>query len=112
MCFLKDYQIQISQPGKRYVKALHGNWQATCFIPMCYCCHFAIVLAFIISLNLKPLEDFKAELTQRGSEGLAPIDGEEYPQELIPTIEEMNRLFERIQHAQTEQKQFYCRCST
>ncbi len=25
---------------------------------------------------------------------------------MIPTIEEMNRLFERIQHAQTEQKQF------
>ena len=103
---LKDYQIQISQQEK-VRQSFAWELAGSIFIPYVLLLPFAIiVLAFIISLSLKPLEDFKTELTQRGSEGLAPIDSEEYPQELIPTIEEMNRLFERIQHAQTEQKQF------
>ena len=103
---LKDYQIQISQQEK-VRQSFAWELAGSMFIPYVLLLPFAIiVLAFIISLSLKPLEDFKAELTQRGSEGLTPIDSEEYPQELIPTIEEMNHLFERIQHAQTEQKQF------
>ena len=77
------------------------------FVPYIILLPFAIlVLAFIIRLSLKPLDDFKTELRRRDSDGLAPIDSNDYPQELIPTIEEMNHLFERIQHAQTEQKQF------
>ena len=77
------------------------------FVPYVLLLPFAIIiLAFIISLSLKPLEDFKAELRSRDSDGLAPIDSQDYPQELIPTIEEMNHLFGRIQQAQAEQKQF------
>lgn len=103
---LKDYQIQVSQQEsvrKNFAWELAGSM----FIPYVLLLPFAIIiLAFIISLSLKPLDDFKEELTQRDSDGLAPIDSGEYPQELIPTIEEMNHLFARIQHAQTEQKQF------
>jgi len=103
---LQKYQIQVSQQEKiRYAFA----WElaATMFVPYILLLPFAIlILAFIIRLSLKPLDDFKTELQQRDSEGLIPIDSHHYPQELIPTIEEMNRLFERIQHAQAEQKQF------
>ncbi|MCH7333346.1 ATP-binding protein [Acinetobacter modestus] len=103
---LKDYQIQVSQQEdvrQSFAWELAGSM----FVPYIILLPFAIlVLAFIIRLSLKPLDDFKTELKRRDSDGLAPIDGNDYPQELIPTIEEMNHLFERIQHAQTEQKQF------
>ncbi|MHA3982897.1 ATP-binding protein [Acinetobacter venetianus] len=103
---LKDYQIQVSQQ-EQVRKSFAWELAGSMFIPYVLLLPFAIViLAFIISLSLKPLDDFKAELQQRDSDGLAPIDSQEYPQELIPTIEEMNHLFERIQHAQAEQKQF------
>ncbi|RLZ11179.1 two-component sensor histidine kinase [Acinetobacter sp. 2JN-4] len=103
---LKHYQIQVSQ--RESVRQTFA-WElaGSMFMPYLLLLPIAIlVLAFIISLNLKPLDDFKTELTQRDSDGLAPINSDHYPQELMPTIEEMNRLFERIQHAQTEQKQF------
>ncbi len=103
---LKDYQIQVSQQEqvrKNFAWELAGSM----FVPYVLLLPFAIIiLAFIISLSLKPLEDFKAELRSRDSYGLAPIDSQDYPQELIPTIEEMNHLFGRIQQAQAEQKQF------
>lgn len=103
---LKDYQIQVSQQEqvrKNFAWELAGSM----FVPYVLLLPFAIIiLAFIISLSLKLLEDFKAELRSRDSDGLAPIDSQDYPQELIPTIEEMNHLFGRIQQAQAEQKQF------
>ncbi|HBO71676.1 MAG TPA: two-component sensor histidine kinase [Acinetobacter sp.] len=103
---LKDYQIQVSQQ-EQVRKSFAWELAGSMFIPYVLLLPFAIIiLAFIISLSLKPLDDFKAELQQRDSDGLAPIDSKEYPKELIPTIEEMNHLFERIQHAQAEQKQF------
>ncbi|MBE2649509.1 two-component sensor histidine kinase, partial [Acinetobacter baumannii] len=68
---------------------------------------FAIfALAAIIRRGLKPIDDFKNELKERDSEELTPIEVHDYPQELLPTIDEMNRLFERISKAQNEQKQF------
>ncbi|EOR09835.1 MULTISPECIES: ATP-binding protein [Acinetobacter] len=103
---LKDYQIQVSQQ-EEVRHAFAWELAGSMFVPYLLLLPIAIlVLAFIISLSLKPLDDFKTELTQRDSDGLSPIDVKDYPQELLPTIEEMNRLFERIQHAQTEQKQF------
>ena len=103
---LKDYQIQVSQQEK-VRKSFAWELAGSMFIPYVLLLPVAIfILAIIIRLSLKPLDDFKAELKQRDSDGLAPINSHEYPQELLPTIDEMNRLFERIQHAQTEQKQF------
>ncbi|ENU24911.1 hypothetical protein F993_00294 [Acinetobacter proteolyticus] len=103
---LKDYQIQVSQQ-EEVRHAFAWELAGSMFVPYLLLLPIAIlVLAFIISLSLKPLDDFKTELTQRDSDGLSPINVKDYPQELLPTIEEMNRLFERIQHAQTEQKQF------
>ena len=103
---LKGYQIQVSQQEK-VRKAFAWELAGSMFIPYVLLLPIAIfILAIIIRLSLKPLDDFKAELKQRDSDGLAPIKSQEYPQELLPTIEEINRLFERIQHAQAEQKQF------
>jgi two-component system OmpR family sensor kinase/two-component system sensor histidine kinase QseC len=77
------------------------------FLPYVIILPFALIgLAGIIRRSLKPLDDFKSELIQRDSNDLAPIHEKDYPEELSPTIHEMNRLFERISTAQQEQKQF------
>lgn len=103
---LKDYQIQVSQQEKvrsSFALELAGSM----FIPYVLLLPLALfILAFIIRRSLKPLNDFKAELAQRDSESLAPIDRQDYPQELLPTIDEINYLFARIQQSQAEQKQF------
>ena len=63
-------------------------------------------LIYIIRRSLKPLDDFKSELAQRDSNSLLAIQNSQYPEELVPTINEMNHLFERISLAQQEQRQF------
>ena len=51
-------------------------------------------------------DDFKDELSQRNSISLEAIQQQNYPEELLPTINEMNHLFERISQSQQEQRQF------
>ncbi len=103
---VKDYQIQISQQLKvRKILAL--ELAGSMFLPYLLIFPLGILaLVLIISRNLKPLEDFKTELSQRDSNDLGAIINSHYPDELIPTINEMNSLFERIQLGQQEQKQF------
>ncbi|MDP7776019.1 ATP-binding protein [Acinetobacter nosocomialis] len=103
---LKDYQIQVSQQ-ERVREAFAWELAGSMFIPYLIILPFAIfALAAIISRGLKPIDDFKNELMERDSEELTPIEVHDYPLELLPTIDEMNRLFDRISKAQNEQKQF------
>lgn len=100
---LKDYQIQVSQQ-ERVREAFAWELAGSMFIPYLIILPFAIfALAAIISRGLKPIDDFKNELMERDSEELTPIEVHDYPQELLPTIDEMNRLFDRISKAQNEQ---------
>ncbi len=103
---LKDRQIQVSQQ-QRVRQVLAFELAASLFIPYFLIMPFALWgLAYLIHRNFKPLDDFKQELSQRNSNDLTPIQSAMYPLELLPTIEEMNHLLERISIAQLEQKQF------
>ncbi|MGE8558005.1 MAG: sensor histidine kinase [Acinetobacter sp.] len=103
---LKNYQVQVSQQqSTRQHLAL--ELAGSMFIP--YLLFMPCViwgLSWIISRSLQPLDDFKAELAQRDSEELSAIQSDAYPLEIVPTITEMNHLFERISSAQQEQRQF------
>jgi len=103
---LKNYQVQVSQQqSTRQHLAL--ELAGSMFIP--YLLFMPCViwgLSWIISRSLQPLDDFKAELAQRDSEELSAIQLNDYPLEIVPTITEMNHLFERISSAQQEQRQF------
>ncbi|MFH7765180.1 sensor histidine kinase [Acinetobacter sp. BSP-28] len=103
---LEHYQVQVSQQqSTRQHLAL--ELAGSMFIP--YLLFMPCViwgLSWIISRSLQPLHDFKAELAQRGSEELSAIQSNAYPLEIVPTITEMNHLFERISSAQQEQRQF------
>lgn len=102
----QGYQIQISQQEKvRQHLAL--ELAGSMFIPYLLIIPFALLgLIYIIGRSLKPLDDFKSELAKRDPDSLKAIQNRNYPEELIPTIDEMNHLFERISLAQQEQRQF------
>ena len=102
----QDYQIQISQQEKvRQHLAL--ELAGSMFFPYLLIIPLALFgLAYIIRRSLKPLDDFKSELAKRDPNSLKAIQNKHYPEELIPTIDEMNHLFARISIAQQEQRQF------
>ncbi|MEG0482407.1 MAG: ATP-binding protein [Acinetobacter sp.] len=102
----ENFQIQISQQEKvRQHLAL--ELAGSMFFPYLLIIPLALFgLAYIIRRSLKPLDDFKSELAKRDPNSLKAIQNRHYPEELIPTIDEMNHLFERISVAQQEQRQF------
>lgn len=102
----EKYQIQVSQQDS-VRKSLAFELALNMFIPYALFLPFALWgFVWAIRLNLKPLDDFKDELIKRGAHELTPIRASEYPEEIMPTIEEMNHLFDRILLSQQEQKQF------
>lgn len=103
---LEKYQIQVSQQNS-VRKGLAFELALNMFIPYVLFLPFALWgLIWLIRRNLKPLDDFKDELIKRGAHELTPIQANQYPEEITPTIREMNHLFDRILLSQQEQKQF------
>ena len=101
-----SYQIQISQQEK-VREHLALELAASMFLPYLLIIPFALFgLVYIIRRSLKPLDDFKHELAKRDSNSLIAIQNSNYPEELLPTINEINHLFDRISVAQHEQRQF------
>lgn len=100
------YQIQVSQPltvRRHLALELAGSM----FVPYLLMIPFILWgLGWVILRSLRPLDEFKQEIARRGLDELSPIRLNRYPVELIPTIQEMNYLFERISSAQQEQRQF------
>ena len=103
---LNDLQIQVSQQKSvRQNLALELAWNM--FMPYLIIMPFAIWgLSYIIRRSFKPIENFKSELIERKPNELTPISCDCYPIEIVPSIQEVNHLFQRISDAQLEQKQF------
>ena len=103
---LEHDQIQVSQQlsvRRHLALELAGNM----FIP--YLLFMPLVLwglGWIISHNLKPLDEFKEEIAKREPHELEPVQIFKYPQEIVPVLNEINSLFSRIQYSQQEQRQF------
>ena len=103
---LQDIQIQVSQQ-KSVRQNLAIELAINMFLPYLLIMPFAIWgLSFIIRRSFLPIEQFKSELMQRKPHELTPIQAEAYPIEIVPSIQEINQLFDRISLAQIEQKQF------
>ncbi|MBU3848027.1 MAG: GHKL domain-containing protein [Candidatus Acinetobacter avistercoris] len=103
---LDDVQIQVSQQ-QSVRKQLALELATSIFLPFIPLMTLMIIgLSWIIVLSLRPLEDLKLALAQRQPNDLHPIDHQAYPDEIMPTIQEINRLFEKISLGQQEQRQF------
>lgn len=100
------FQIQVSQHERtRQVLAL--ELAGSMVLPYILIMPFVLFIIFwIIRGSLKPLDDLKNELAQRDSNELSHIQEAQYPIELLPAVNEINYLFDRISKTQQEQKQF------
>lgn len=100
------FQIQVSQHERtRQVLAL--ELAGSMVFPYILIMPFVLFIIFwIIRGSLKPLDDLKNELAQRDSNELSHIQEAQYPIELLPAVNEINYLFDRISKTQQEQKQF------
>lgn len=100
------FQIQVSQHERtRQVLAL--ELAGSMVLPYILIMPFVLFIIFwIIRGSLKPLDDLKNELAQRDSNELSHIQEEQYPIELLPAVNEINYLFDRISKTQQKQKQF------
>lgn len=103
---LKSMQIQVSQQ-KSVRQHLALELAMNMFLPYILIMPLAIWgLSLIIRRSFAPIDQFKQELSTREVNELTPIQAQHYPIEIIPSINEINSLFERISKAQHEQQQF------
>lgn len=103
---LRNVQIQVSQQ-QSVRKQLALELATSIFIPYLILIILVILgLSWIIVRGLQPLEDLKQALAARRPNDLHLIQTHAYPEELMPTIHEINRLFEKISIVQQQQLQF------
>lgn len=61
---------------------------------------------WLVSVSLRPIEEARAQVADRAPNDLSPLPRSGLPSELLPFIDEINSLFERIRHHLSSQQQF------
>ena len=63
-------------------------------------------LSWLVGKQLRPLETLQRTIASRDHHDLTAIGTQQLPLEIIPTVQEINSLFKRIEVAQQQQQQF------
>lgn len=66
----------------------------------------ALLLWWAIANALRPLNVLSEQLEQRAPDNLAALEPAAAPEEVLPLIERLNRLFVRIQHSMENERRF------
>ncbi len=66
----------------------------------------ALVVWWVVSHSLAPLERVRQQLSRRVAQDLAPVDEEDLPAEVQPLVTELNALLDRVRQAFEQQQQF------
>lgn len=66
----------------------------------------AVSILWSIQYALQPLKDITNALKKRDPSGLYPIDIQTTPEEILPLVQEINRLFERVSETMRREKAF------
>jgi len=66
----------------------------------------ALLLWFAVMRGLRPLEKLTREVEQRKPDNLAALDASAAPHEVMPLIEQLNSLFERIEASMEKERRF------
>lgn len=67
---------------------------------------FALLIWFTVGSGLRPLKQVAVKVERRDPNSLVPISTEGVPQEVVPMVESLNRLFCRVQSALENERQF------
>ncbi|MFA6015312.1 MAG: ATP-binding protein [Gallionellaceae bacterium] len=66
----------------------------------------ALLLWIAVAHGLRPLVKLTAEVEQREPENLAPLNAGSAPREVVPLIDRLNKLFERIDASMQKERRF------
>jgi len=66
----------------------------------------AVLLWIAVARGLRPLVKLTAEVEKREPDNLAPLDAGSAPREVVPLIERLNNLFERIDASMQKERRF------
>ena len=103
---LADKQIQISQLMS-VRQALAKELALGMLIPYVLLMPLVLFgLGWLVRRQLQPLESLQRTIASRDHQDLTAISTTQLPLEIIPTINELNSLFKRIEAAQKQQQQF------
>jgi two-component system OmpR family sensor kinase len=98
--------IQVSQPFKTrrkmsFVFALHTIVPLLIIFPA-----FALMIWLVVRYTLKPLTEVADEVAQRSPASLEPLPEYNLPAEILPLVQRLNSLLERLSRAFDIQKRF------
>lgn len=65
-----------------------------------------VLMFFAIDRGLEPLKRIGAQIARRSFDNLAPVDGADAPSEVVPLIDALNRLFDRLRRSADAQAAF------
>lgn len=103
---LATKQIQISQL-LTVRQHLAGELALSMLIPYVILMPLVLLgLGWLIRRYLQPLTNLQQSIARRKHDDLTPVATATLPLEIAPTIDELNHLFQRIDHAQKQQQQF------
>ena len=66
----------------------------------------AVAVWIAVSRGLAPLNALAREVGSREASRLSPVAASEAPREVMPLVEELNRLFERLEHSFASERSF------
>lgn len=99
-------QVRIAETThKRH--ELHRDALAGAALSMTLVAAILVVLMFFaIDRGLDPLKRIGAQIARRSFDNLSPVDGADAPSEVVPLIEALNRLFDRLRRSADAQAAF------
>ena len=66
----------------------------------------ALVVLWVVTLSLQPVQRVRAQLAQRAARDLSPVSDTDLPSEVQPLVREFNALLARVRQAFEAQQQF------
>jgi two-component system sensor histidine kinase QseC len=93
-------QYAVRQETVEYI-VFNSLWPLFAVLPF-----IAMLIWFTVSNGLKPLQQVAVKVERRDPNSLVPLSSEGVPQEVVPMVKALNRLFARVQSALDNERQF------
>jgi two-component system, OmpR family, sensor histidine kinase QseC len=93
-------KLQVRKETVKYI-VLNSLWPLLVALPL-----FGLVIWLTVTGGLKPLRQVAMKVERRDPNSLVPISPEGVPQEVVPMVESLNRLFSRVQNALEGERRF------
>ena len=102
----RDRVIQVAQPERvRHQRAVHAALRSV--VPLLAVAPaLALVIGWLVSRSLAPLQRLALEVRRRDSDSLQALSADDLPDEVLPLVQSLNALLDRLGAALAAQRHF------